>query len=416
MLKLASAALLFALAAVNISHSQCTLVLGGGYTCTPPTSTAQAQTILNLLSASDVSGLSVKFAAGTYDFPSQMQLGSSWMNIEGSGKASTVFRFTGTGTHGIISYEGSQVIKNIWITRNNSDHTASGAAIALLGEANRIENCMLTRFYHGVYLNGNPWSNSIVNCDIRGNTNGIVTEGGDANNFTIERCRIICNAMYGVWLRSPSGAPYPRSMAVRIINNTLEQNGRSAVNIESATGVVIANNYFESNEWSVANDDAGSTKDANIRLAETNGGQIRNISILDNYFGNFYYGDGHNSSFEAVQPDATKKSSPTDKQNLASWRITAGTVGNLRQAGNYYVDYTVNTDPALPNKGFSDSFRYSPETILSGTNAYSVFGKVRIYSGAGVPTMTAPQGSLYLRNDGSTPAFYVRQAGYWVGK
>lgn len=36
--------------------------------------------------------------------------------------------------------------------------------------------------------------------------------------------------------------------------------------------------------------------------------------------------------------------------------------------------------------------------------------------GAGVPTSTQPNGSLYQRTDGAGPNLYVREAGAWVAK
>jgi hypothetical protein len=42
---------------------------------------------------------------------------------------------------------------------------------------------------------------------------------------------------------------------------------------------------------------------------------------------------------------------------------------------------------------------------------------VRILTGSGVPTMSAPDGSIYLRSDGgSGTTFYVREAGAWIAK
>jgi hypothetical protein len=42
---------------------------------------------------------------------------------------------------------------------------------------------------------------------------------------------------------------------------------------------------------------------------------------------------------------------------------------------------------------------------------------VQMLSGAGVPTMTAPNGSVYLRTDGGPGStFYVREGGFWVPK
>jgi hypothetical protein len=42
---------------------------------------------------------------------------------------------------------------------------------------------------------------------------------------------------------------------------------------------------------------------------------------------------------------------------------------------------------------------------------------VRLLSGPGVPTMTAPDGSIYLRTDGAAKStFYVRADGVWNAK
>lgn len=39
-----------------------------------------------------------------------------------------------------------------------------------------------------------------------------------------------------------------------------------------------------------------------------------------------------------------------------------------------------------------------------------------VTTGAGVPAETQPNGSLYLRTDGTGPNLYVRENGAWVAK
>lgn len=39
-----------------------------------------------------------------------------------------------------------------------------------------------------------------------------------------------------------------------------------------------------------------------------------------------------------------------------------------------------------------------------------------IVQGSGAPTVTLPNGSLYLRSDGAGPNLYVREGGAWVAK
>ncbi|MCU0609011.1 MAG: hypothetical protein MUF22_04500 [Chitinispirillaceae bacterium] len=43
-------------------------------------------------------------------------------------------------------------------------------------------------------------------------------------------------------------------------------------------------------------------------------------------------------------------------------------------------------------------------------------GAPQIVSGSGAPSASLPNGSLYLRTDGTGPNLYVRQNGAWVSK
>jgi hypothetical protein len=50
-------------------------------------------------------------------------------------------------------------------------------------------------------------------------------------------------------------------------------------------------------------------------------------------------------------------------------------------------------------------------TVLVGAS-----GSPTITSGSGVPASSQPNGSLYLRTDGTGPNLYVRENGAWVAK
>ena len=45
-----------------------------------------------------------------------------------------------------------------------------------------------------------------------------------------------------------------------------------------------------------------------------------------------------------------------------------------------------------------------------------ITGGITITTGSGAPTSSQPNGSLYLRSDGTGPNLYVRQNGAWVSK
>lgn len=60
----------------------------------------------------------------------------------------------------------------------------------------------------------------------------------------------------------------------------------------------------------------------------------------------------------------------------------------------------------------------SPDTKLhvNGAITLGAAGGPQIISGTPAPTVSAPNGSLYLRTDGTGPNLYVRQNGGWVSK
>lgn len=57
----------------------------------------------------------------------------------------------------------------------------------------------------------------------------------------------------------------------------------------------------------------------------------------------------------------------------------------------------------------------SPQSALDVNGVVTVSG-VTIRAGSGVPSVTAANGSLYLRTDGTGPNLYVRENGAWVPK
>ena len=72
----------------------------------------------------------------------------------------------------------------------------------------------------------------------------------------------------------------------------------------------------------------------------------------------------------------------------------------------------------MNSKGFVGIGISSPDTTLhvNGAIALGSAGGPKIMSGANAPTITAANGSLYLRTGGTGPNLYVRQNGAWISK
>lgn len=64
---------------------------------------------------------------------------------------------------------------------------------------------------------------------------------------------------------------------------------------------------------------------------------------------------------------------------------------------------------------YSSAISVSSDGTLSVVNRIKL-GAVYIYSGSGVPSIPAPTGSLFLRSDAVSGAFYVRESYGWVVK
>lgn len=105
--------------------------------------------------------------------------------------------------------------------------------------------------------------------------------------------------------------------------------------------------------------------------------------------------------------------------------ITQLDVDNIRIDGSTISNTATNADIVLTPNGTGDLTTAAPQTVLAsgasataggaeviriGTGASGVLG---VYFGSGAPTVSAPQGSLYLRTDGSSTStrMYVNTNG-----
>lgn len=64
---------------------------------------------------------------------------------------------------------------------------------------------------------------------------------------------------------------------------------------------------------------------------------------------------------------------------------------------------------------YSSAFSVSSDGTLAVVNRIKL-GAVYIYSGSGVPSIPAPNGSLFLRDDAVSGSFYVRESQGWTLK
>ncbi len=96
--------------------------------------------------------------------------------------------------------------------------------------------------------------------------------------------------------------------------------------------------------------------------------------------------------------------------------VTVGTnVGNVVVGPNRYSNLTTNVSDSGTNTVIWDRPDQGP---ANGTRRYVSFGGAGIYSDTGAPgSLSAPDGSLYLRTGGGSSAgLYVRVNGAWVAK
>lgn len=124
-------------------------------------------------------------------------------------------------------------------------------------------------------------------------------------------------------------------------------------------------------------------------------------------FGRMYASSGSTTlpSYSFQQdPNTGMYNHATNEIGFVTNGITRWTI---RNNGNFL--------PHSDNSFNIGSLSLKPSNIFS--MMYTFDSGVSITSGAGVPTSTPPNGSLYLRNDGSFgTTYYVREGGIWVPK
>jgi parallel beta-helix repeat protein len=278
--------------------------------------------------------------AGHFDFPGTVNIRARNIKIIGEGLFSTVIEFNGA-IHGFDvntgTWTGQVEFRNLTILRRNANHTNGGGGIILYNPDNIIENVTIRGFMEALVIRENNWSNKVIKCNFSQNQTGLYVSSGNANAVTISDCSFSDNLFYGIYIRN---SDYPTNF--RILNNAFQDNGRSGIYIESGSGIIIQNNYFESNEWQL--NTAGNethTEDAHILIEEKNGSQIRNIAIRDNYFNCDYA----KATSDPVPIDGTKRLNKTTYQYLRPWRFKntplymySGVSGTtFEYSGNYYV-------------------------------------------------------------------------------
>jgi parallel beta-helix repeat protein len=296
--------------------------------------------------------------AGVYTYNECMFIPYQNFVLEGRGKGVTILQFNVPYVeHGVncTNPGGHVTIKNLTIERTNFNHNNPGFGLQMYGPNFSIENVAVGGYNHGIHFQPNNWLGRITGCDVHGNFQGIVFEGGAPNNLTLKECNIGLNAGYGIWFQSTPGVPISKPLSALICNNSIEVNGWSGIRVDACQGITIANNYFESNEWQLpASNDTVYQADCDIFIHETPPASIMSITIKDNYFGDWNCGNVMTSY--GVTTSTTKYLAYTTYSFLRPWRFSlgmpykttfTGTGTTLIHSGNYYLK--LKSSPTGPN-------------------------------------------------------------------
>jgi hypothetical protein len=238
------------------------------------------------------------------------------------------------------------------------------------------ENCRL------VNANGIETSDqrvSILNCTFIG-SNG-VTVGGNGNPPSAGP-QVIGNRFYNV-----SGASQPDSLT-------------EAITVGGCTGAIVKGNYING----IPNGHHGITvKDVAVFGVVSGPATIDSNVIITGVQGNhgIWNQTGHRSII-------------TNNYIEAGSRALVNAATDCVVSGNYFSGN--GTDVELQNSDrilFRDNRLANVNGVfISGTSA----GSVLYMTGTGAPSVTAPNGSTWIRTDGTGPNLYVRENGAWVAK
>lgn len=340
----------FFLLAINIgkAYSQCSTDNMGIIQCNRTATGDQIRTAIQNAAEGSIIRLP---ATGTsrITIPGTISINRRGIKIEGAGRANTNLQITAT-TGDLFFIGADQVsISNLSLYRNNTSQQLTGVGIWSTGGGTFIENCAFYGFFAGVRLENSAYSATINSCIFESNRDGIhtyrsktSTNGSWSNDLLISNCTFWQQGRYGIWVNSDAGGDDPDLVVIK--NNAIERCGRSGINIQGGNGVVIAENYFEQNDWQAdANNDFSTANDCHIQIDEgTASMQIRNVTIDKNFFGNYYNTDnfnsygvvGSNSKSENLRPAS---GTTTPIPNVRPWRILNSSGINLQHRANWYT-------------------------------------------------------------------------------
>jgi hypothetical protein len=347
-------------------------------------------------------------------------------NLVGTGTATTMLRMTTPNGTAITIGEANQWIRRIYIqdgSSNDPNRQTIGIDARTWPFLN-LDHVLLGQFWRGIwggsfgahyvyvelhlhaafFLDGESASASSQECEISHfgcfeGQYGIVSTGGSSGQHRISHGVIIGASNNGIMLAAGTNH---NSISDVMIKGC----GLAGVYVESGS---YDNTIQHCTIWGngrTASDQPG------VHVANASLTKILGCSILDNGFPKRQtYG-----VYMAPNSKGTLVANNVLSPNLLGAFLDDG--GTLNRV---YCNSENNT--VLPDSSLlpSDDLTHMNGTFVfnKGVDVPALsFGATgpTISKGLDAPTLSAPNGSLYLRTDGSGPYFYVRENGAWVGK
>jgi hypothetical protein len=311
--------------------------------------------------------------------------------LKGDGMLATTLQINSNATiTSIIQMENSSNVGDLGIYYYTQQRVAGQIGICCNALNSKIQNVFVTGFDIGINLP--MWSDiveksSITSCNIGIN---IVRPDSDptpcANNNLIQKCIIQDSYICGIRIRGVGNQIFGNDIDI----DTAGWNGRGIRSIGIEIQAPAANSFCNANYI------AGNYMEGNAL----------HISISAN--GNKIIGNW----FERPRSWSTAFSffNGSDASSSGNEIIGNTDMQNYNTVGYSYKDFMLSEKIGI---GI-----VSPDTTLhiNGAIALGPTGGPKILSGPNAPKVTAPNGSLYLRTNGTGPNLYVRQNGAWVSK
>ncbi|PKM92301.1 MAG: hypothetical protein CVU81_01190, partial [Euryarchaeota archaeon HGW-Euryarchaeota-1] len=150
-------------------------------------------------------------------------------------------------------------------------------------KGNTIKNCIITDFYHGIFLYSSSNNNALTNNTVNTNVNGIYLFL-ISNNNTLTNNTVNNNTYYGITPDTSSNN--------NLINNTANNNARTGIYLNNADNNNFTSNIVKFNQWHglyAASGSTGNIINTNIFCSNNQSGE----NYYDIYDGGSTTGDNN---------------------------------------------------------------------------------------------------------------------------